>query len=153
MAVDTNGYISRGNMTIVMSAAGLIMLAFGGFITSQNNAIDTRIRELKDELRGALRKEEHEEFKLRIDKDIKRIDERRLDDNLRVVPRTEHEARWKATDEKMQILADNLRLISERLNELRTSTNGTVTTRDEIARLHTELSELRRLLNERAPIK
>lgn len=138
-------------MTIVMSAAGLIMLAFGGFITSQSNAIDTRIREVKDELRTTLHKDEHEEFKLRIDKDIQRIDSLRLDDNLKVVPRNEQEARWKSTDEKIQILSDNFRLISDRLNELRTATSGTVTTRDEINRLNAELNELRRLFGDRRP--
>lgn len=139
--VQTNGYISRGNMSIILSAAGLVMLAFGAFITSQGAATDRRINDLKEALAAVekdyLRKDEHLEFKLRVDKDVSRLDS----DNLRrasaVVPRTEHEARWTATD-------NTLNLLSQRLNELRTATTSTVTVRDELTRLHTDMNELRR---------
>lgn len=136
-----NGYISRGNMSVILSAAGLVMVAFGAFITFQNSATDRRINDVKDAVTAIekeyLRKDEHMEFKLRIDKDMSRLDS----DNLRrasaVVPRTEHQARWDATDV-------TLRLLSERLNELRTATTSTVTVRDELTRLHGDLNELRR---------
>lgn len=148
-----NGYISRGNMTIVMSAAGLVMLAFGSFMTFQNAATDRRITDLKEELAKSelnfLRKDEHIEFKYRIDRDIALIRDEQLRRGTAIVPRTEHEARWKSTDDRTELLASNIKLISERLNELRTATSGTVTTRDEISRLHLELSELRRQLTER----
>lgn len=136
-----NGYISRGNMSVILSAAGLVMVAFGAFITFQNSATDRRINDVKDAVTAIekeyLRKDEHMEFKLRIDKDMSRLDS----DNLRrasaVVPRTEHQARWDATD-------STLKLLSERLNELRTATTSTVTVRDELTRLHGDLNELRR---------
>lgn len=139
----SNGYISRGNMSVILSAAGLVMVAFGAFITFQNSATDRRISDLKDMVavieKDYLRKDEHLEFKLRVDKELTRLDT----DNLRrasaVVPRTEHQARWDATD-------GTLKLLSERLNELRTATTSTVTVRDELTRLHADLNELRRQL-------
>lgn len=142
MAAETNGYISRGNMTIILSSAGLVMLAFGAFITQQNNANDKQIARIDASLDRTLRKEEHEEFKLRIDKDITRLDNRLAVGSLAIVPRTEHEARWAASDR-------NIALLSERLNELRNATSSTYTIRDEVHRLQTELAEMRRVMAER----
>lgn len=140
-------------MTIVMSAAGLVMLAFGSFMTFQNSATDRRITDLKEELSKAevifFRKEEHAEFKYRIDREIALIRDEQLRRSAVIVPRTEHEARWKSTDDRLQLLADNFKLISDRLNEVRSAATGSVTLRDEIGRLHTQLDELRRQLNER----
>lgn len=140
---DHNGYISRGNMTVIISAAGLVMLAFGGFIAFQNSATDRRIADIKEELTRVesnyLRKDEHAEFKLRTDKDIARVEAdgvRRAGIN---VPRTELEARWEASDK-------NIKLVSDRLNELRTATTSTYTLRDEINRLQLDLSELRKVV-------
>lgn len=141
--IETNGYISRGNMTIILSSAGLIMLAFGAFITQQNTATDRRIDDIKSELRRTLAKDEHEEFKLRIDKDIARIAARIEADRTAVVPRTEHEARWISTSK-------DLALLSERLNELRNAASSTYTIRDEVHRMQTEVSEMRRILNEKS---
>lgn len=139
--VQANGYISRGNMSIILSAAGLVMLAFGAFITSQGAATDRRINDLKEAIavveRDYLRKDEHSEFKLRVDKDISRLDADNLRRSSAVVPRTEHEARWASTD-------NTLNLLSQRLNELRTATTSTVTLRDELTRLHGDINELRR---------
>lgn len=150
---DTNGYISRGNMTIVMSAAGLVMVAFGSFFGFLNSATDRRITDLKEELskteQNFLRKDEHAEFKYRIDRDNALLREAQLRRDATVVPRSEHEARWKSTDDRLQLLADNIKLISDRLNEVRSAATGSVTLRDEIGRLHTQLDDLRRQLNER----
>lgn len=131
-------------MTIILSSAGLVMLAFGAFITQQNNATDKQITRIDATLDRTLRKDEHEEFKLRIDKDITRLAARIESDRSAVVPRTEHEARWIST-------AKDLALLSERLNELRNSTSSTYTIRDEVHRMQTEVSEMRRLLNEKRP--
>lgn len=141
---QTNGYISRGNMSVILSAAGLVMVAFGAFITFQNAATDRRISDLKDEVarleRDYLRKDEHVEFKLRVDKDLTRIDSDGLRRGLSVVPRTEHEARWAATDTSLKLLAD-------RLNELRTATTSTWTLRDEVNRIQSDMRELRRSMD------
>lgn len=152
MTADTNGYISRGNMTVVMGAAGLVMVAFGGFITFQNNATDRRIDAVREDVKEIqttlgsryLRKDEHEEFKLRVDKDITRIDNRTATDRAAVVPRAEHEARWSASDA-------TLKLLSERLNEVRNiaTSNSTVPLRDEMTRVQAEISDLRKLLLDR----
>lgn len=140
MAAETNGYISRGNMTVIISAAGLVMIAFGGFVTFQNNATDRRITDLQADIKAHLRKDEHEEFKLRIDKDLTRLDIRITAAATRVVPRSEHEARWAATDK-------DVRLLAERLNELRNTSTSTYTVRDEINRLQTEIQDLRKVLS------
>lgn len=134
--VDSNGYISRGNMTVVMSAAGLVMLAFGGFITFQNNATNGRIDELRESVKHAISRGEHDEFKLRLDRDIGLIREEQQRRFTNIVPRTEHEARWAATDR-------NIALLSERLNELRNATSSTYTIRDEMKRMQLEVSEMR----------
>lgn len=134
-ASNGNGYINRGNMTVMISAAGLVMLAFGGFITFQNGNTDRRLSDIREDIKGMLRKDEHEEFKLRIDKDLTAI-------HKDIVPRTEHEARWEASEKEATLLA-------ARLNELRTSTTSTYTLRDEVSRLQTEISELRRVLSDR----
>lgn len=147
-ANGNGGTISRGNMSVVISAAALVMLAFGGFITFQNSATDRRIMELRDDVQQSnrihLRKDEHEEFKLRLDKDIVRIDHRREIDNAKIVSRTEHEARWVSYEK-------DIKLLSDRLNELRNATTSTYTVRDELNRLQTEIVELRRSLGSPRP--
>lgn len=142
MVADTNGTISRGNMTIILSSAGLVMLAFGAFITQQNNATDKQISRIDAALDRTLRKDEHEEFKLRIDKDITRIGARIEMLNAKTVPRQEVDARAATVD-------GTLKLLSERLNELRTTTSSTYTIRDEVHRMQTEVSDLRKLLADR----
>lgn len=143
-----NGYIRQGSMTIMLSAAGLVMVAFGAFITQQNNAVDRRIIDVQAEIKAqgenSLQKSEHGEFKLRIDKDIARLDALVMADRTAVVPRSEHEARWNASDA-------TLKLLSERLNEVRNlaSSNSTVPLRDEITRVQAEISDLRKLLLDR----
>lgn len=137
----TNGYISRGNMTVVMSAAGLIMLAFGSFITFQNNANDRRLQELREDVksieRGYLRKDEHEEFKRGLEKDIgliRRTQDARADS---IVPRAEHNARWKASD-------DFSLLLSNRINEVRSNLASITTPQSQFTRMENDIAELRR---------
>lgn len=137
------GTISRGNMTIMIGAAALIMAAFGAFLKFSGDATDRRINDIKDLVkveRDVLRKDEHVEFKLRIDKDLARIDADALRRFSGVVPRTEHEARWVATDR-------NIELLSARLNELRTATTSTITVRDELSRLQQEMRDLRNAID------
>lgn len=142
MAETANGYISRGNMTIILSSAGLIMIAFGAFVTQQNNSVDRQITRLEQALDKTLRKDEHEEFKRGVDHNITLIREEQQRRSGSIVPRTEHEARWASTSK-------DLALLSERLNELRNATSSTYTIRDEVHRMQTEVSEMRRLLNDR----
>lgn len=131
---DSNGYVSGRSLTLILSAAGLIMLAAGGVMQMQSNAMDGRLRELRDDVhdisKSYLRKDEHEEFKLRLDKDLARIE-------AEIVPRREVEARAETVDKNYTILSD-------RLNELRTSTTSTYTVRDEMIRMQAEMAELRK---------
>lgn len=136
-----NGYISRGNMTVVMSAAGLIMLAFGSFITFQNNANDRRLQELREDVKniekGYLRKDEHEEFKRGLEKDvglIRRTQDQRAD---AIVPRAEHNARWKASD-------DFALLLSNRINEVRSNLASITTPQSQFIRMENDIAELRK---------
>lgn len=140
-----NGYISRGNMTVVMSAAGLIMLAFGSFITFQNNANDRRLQELREDVKNIektyLRKDEHEEFKRGQEKDIgliRRTQEARAEV---IVPRAEHVARWKASD-------DFALLLSNRINEVRGNLASITTPQSQFTRMESDIAELRKQLNE-----
>lgn len=140
-----NGYISRGNMTVVMSAAGLIMLAFGSFITFQNNANDRRLQELREDVKSIeksyLRRDEHEEFKRGLEKDInliRRTQEARAEV---IVPRAEHIARWKATD-------DFALLLSNRINEVRGNLSAITTPQSQFTRMENDIIELRKQLNE-----
>ncbi len=140
-----NGYISRGNMTVVMSAAGLIMLAFGSFITFQNNANDRRLQELREDVknieRSYLRKDEHEEFKRGLEKDISLI--RRTQDARAevIVPRAELQARWKAAD-------DFALLLSNRINEVRGNLASITTPQSQFTRMENDIAELRKQLQE-----
>lgn len=175
---DTNGVIPGRNMNIILSAAGLVMVAFGAFITFQNNATDRRISDVREEISrieagyvrkedlarseannlhredmarletGYLRKDEHLEFKSRIDRELQRLSEDALRRQASVVPRTEHEARWIATENSLKAAtareAEDFKLFSDRLNEVRGATTGTVTLRDEIKRLQDDIAEMRR---------
>lgn len=137
----TNGYISRGNMTVVLSAAGLIMLAFGSFITFQNSATDRRLGELREDVKSIeksyLRRDEHEEFKRGLEKDISLI--RRTQDQRAeaIVPRAEHNARWKATD-------DFALLLSNRINEVRSNLSSITTPQSQFTRMESDIAELRK---------
>lgn len=142
MAGDTNGYISRGNMSIILVAAGLIMGGFGWVTNNQNNVLNGRIDELREITKHTISRGEHDEFKLRLDRDIGLIREEQQRRFTGIVPRTEHEARWASTGK-------DLALLSERLNELRTATSSTYTMRDALQRMQTEVTDLRKLLGER----
>lgn len=137
----TNGYISRGNMTVVLSAAGLIMLAFGSFITFQNSATDRRLGELREDVKSIeksyLRRDEHEEFKRGLEKDIgliRRTQDQRAD---AIVPRAEHNARWKASD-------DFALLLSNRINEVRSNLSSITTPQSQFTRMENDIAELRK---------
>lgn len=128
-------------MTVVMSAAGLIMLAFGSFITFQNNANDRRLQELREDVKsiekGYLRKDEHEEFKRGLEKDvglIRRTQDARAD---QIVPRAEHNARWKASD-------DFALLLSNRINEVRSNLSAITTPQSQFTRMENDINELRK---------
>lgn len=140
-AEAANGYISRGNMTVVMSAAGLIMLAFGSFITFQNNANDRRLQELREDVKsiekGYLRKDEHEEFKRGLEKDISLIRRTQDERGKAIVPRSEHEARWVATDAFTQLL-------SNRINEVRNNLSSITTPQSQFTRMESDIAELRK---------
>lgn len=135
---ETNGYISRGNMTVILTAAGLVMAAFGAFITLGNNATDRRITEVREDVRaiqqGYLKKDEHEEFKLRVDKDIARIERTE-------VPRSEVEANAARETAALQNL-------TTRVEELRRDLAGITTPQSQFARMESDIAELRKQLNE-----
>lgn len=78
MASEANGYISRGNMAVVLSAAAILLGGAGWFITNQQAQTDRRIDAVREDVKEMqtkldskfLRKDEHEEFKYRLDRDI-----------------------------------------------------------------------------------
>lgn len=141
----TNGYISRGNMTVVVSIAGLVMVAFGAFLKVTGDVTDRRISENREDIksieRSYLRKDEHEEFKRGLEKDIsliRRTQDARAD---QIVPRAEHNARWKATD-------DFTLLLSNRINEVRSNLAAITTPQSQFTRMEADIAELRKQLNE-----
>lgn len=144
-ANGNGGTISRGNMTIILSAAALAMGAFSWIISSQTGAIDGRLRELREDVKNIertyLRKDEHEEFKRGLEKDVGLI--RRTQDARAeaIVPRAEHIARWKASD-------DFALLLSNRINEVRGNLAAITTPQSQFTRMETDIAELRKQLNE-----
>lgn len=144
-AQNGNGYISRGNMTVVVSVAGLIMVAFGAFLKVTGDVTDRRIMENREDIKSIertyLRKDEHEEFKRGLEKDIGLI--RRTQDARAesIVPRVEHNARWKASD-------DFTLLLSNRINEVRSNLAAITTPQSQFTRMEADIVELRRQLNE-----
>lgn len=121
------------------------MLAFGSFITFQNNANDRRLQELREDVKNIekayLRKDEHEEFKRGLEKDIgliRRTQDQRAD---AIVPRAEHNARWKASD-------DFALLLSNRINEVRNNLAAITTPQSQFTRMENDITELRKQLNE-----
>ena len=153
-----NGSISRGNLTVILSAAGLVMIAFGGFITFQSTNTDRRLQDLKEEIaRGEtkyLSKDEHNEFKFRVDRDFGLIRTEMQHQSVLIVPRAENEIRWTANEVQTRTLADRLNeqtlQLSRRIDELRTATTSTYTERDEIQRLQKDLADIRSELHRRA---
>lgn len=144
-AQNGNGYISRGNMTVVVSIAGLIMLAFGAFLKVTGDVVDRRIMENREDIKNIertyLRKDEHQQFKEGTEKDItliRRTQDQRAD---AIVPRAEHNARWKASDEFALLL-------SNRINEVRSNLAAITTPQSQFNRMEADIAELRRQLNE-----
>lgn len=142
-----NGYISRGNMTIIISAAALVMGAFGWIVSSQNSATNDRLRELREDVKNIeksyLRKDEHEEFKRGLENDIALIRRTQDERGRAIVPRSEHEARWIATDAFTQLL-------SNRINEVRNNLSAITTPQSQFTRMESDIAELRKQLNEAA---
>lgn len=138
---STNGYISRGNMTVVVSIAGLVMLAFGAFLKVTGDVVDRRLLENREDIKSIerlyLRKDEHEEFKRGLEKDIgliRRTQEQRAD---QIVPRAEHNARWKSSD-------DFVLLLSNRINEVRSNLSAITTPQSQFTRMESDIAELRK---------
>lgn len=137
----TNGYISRGNMTVVVSIAGLVMFAFGAFLKFTGDVTDRRIQETREDIKSIertyLRRDEHEEFKRGLEKDIGLI--RRTQDTRAdaIVPRAEHNARWKASD-------DFVLLLSNRINEVRNNLASITTPQSQFIRMENDIAELRK---------
>lgn len=140
-----NGYISRGSMTIVVSIAGLVMLAFGAFLKVTGDVTDRRISENREDIksveRSYLRKDEHEEFKRGLEKDISLIRHTQDARADQIVPRAEHNARWKAAD-------DFTLLLSNRINEVRSNLAAITTPQSQFTRMEADIAELRKQLNE-----
>lgn len=144
-ANGNGGYISRGNMTVVVSIAGLIMVAFGAFLKVTGDVTDRRISDNREDIkiidRTFLRKDEHQEFKLGIEKDLALI--RRTQDQRgeSIVPRAEHMARWKAND-------DFVLLLSNRINEVRNNLSAITTPQSQFTRMEADIADLRKQLSE-----
>lgn len=140
-----NGYISRGNMTVVVSIAGLVMIAFGAFLKVTGDVTDRRILENREDIKNIertyLRKDEHEEFKRGLEKDIGLIRHTQDARAEAIVPRAEHQARWKASDEFALLL-------SNRINEVRSNLAAITTPQSQFTRMEADIVELRRQLNE-----
>lgn len=132
-------------MTIILSAAAMVMGAFGWIVSSQNGVIDARLRELREDVKSIehsyLRKDEHQQFKEGLEKDIgliRRAQDQRAD---AIVPRAEHNARWKASD-------DFALLLSNRINEVRSNLAAIATPQSQFTRMEADIAELRKQLNE-----
>lgn len=138
-ASDGNGFSQRYS-TIVQTVT-VVALFVAGFWAGVISPLAVKITEIE---KGGISLREHEEFKLRIDNDIARLDHRIALNSLAVVPRAEHEARWSAYEA-------NQKLLSERLNEVRNlaGANSTVPLRDEMTRVQNEINDLRKLLLDR----
>lgn len=130
---NNNGFSQRAG--IVLQTVVVVSLFVGGFWAGVIAPLNQRQHDMESELKNYISKDEHAEFKLRLDKDITEVKDQILRLRALIVPRSENEVRWVALDA-------NLKTISDRLNELRTSTTSTYTIRDEVVRLEKELSEL-----------
>ncbi len=133
MAINGNGFSQRAG--IVLQTVVVVSLFVGGFWAGVIAPLNQRQHDLETELKNYISKDEHAEFKLRIDKDITEVKDQILRLRGLVVPRSENEVRWVAQE-------NNMKLLSDRLNELRTTTTSTYTIRDEVQRLEKQLSDL-----------
>lgn len=144
---DGNGGISRGNLIVILTAGGLVMAAFVGFLSYQNSQNEGRFKDGASS--AAALQAQLSDLRVAVGRQgvmiqraadaISAINERYV---RNVVPREENETGWNREE-------NDLKVLSERLNELRAQVGGTYTLRDEIAQLQSQMSELRRRLNER----
>ncbi len=133
MAINGNGFSQRAG--IVLQTVVVVSLFVGGFWAGVIAPLNQRQHDLETELKNYISKDEHAEFKLRIDKDMTEVKDQILRLRGLVVPRSENEVRWVAQE-------NNMKLLSDRLNELRTTATSTYTIRDEVQRLEKQLSDL-----------
>src|SRR5215467_12925519 len=82
-----NGFSQR--YSTIIQTVTVMALGVAGFWGSV-------ISPMQNEIKDKLSKEEHAEFKLRIDKDILRIEYALAELNRKIVPRDEHGERWRA---------------------------------------------------------
>lgn len=132
-------------MTVVVSIAGLIMIAFGAFLKVTGDVTDRRISDNREDIKSIertyLRKDEHQEFKLGLEKDIGLLRRTQEERGRSIVPRSEHEARWKASE-------DFALLLSNRINEVRTNLSAITTPQSQFSRMEREIDDLRKRLDE-----
>jgi hypothetical protein len=144
-AANGSGTISRGNMTVVVSVAALVFAAFGAFLKLSGDVTDRRITDLREDIknieRSYLRKDEHQQFKEGTEKDIALIRKTQDQRAEAIVPRSEHNARWKASD-------DFTLLLSNRINEVRSNLAAITTPQSQFTRMESDIAELRKQLNE-----
>lgn len=156
-----NGFTQR--YSVVIQTVTVAALIVGGFWGAVINPMRAELIDLK---KDQLTIREHEEFKNRLDREIAVIRET----SRSVVPRSEHEARWAEFDHniaridlrnaegqklivprdelnaRLNFIESNTKVLSERVNDLRTSITAPYPVREQIDRLNTEIAEMRRLL-------
>jgi ribosome-associated translation inhibitor RaiA len=134
-------------MTVILTAAGLIMVAAGGFITFQNNATNERIEDVKarvhDIEQNYLRKDEHLEFKMRTDANFGRIDHQLETVQGEIVPRGEHEERWRAIDAQIAV-------VQRQADKTASELESNYTLGDKLKELQHEIDVLQELRHEKA---
>lgn len=128
-----NGLITRGNFAIgILALAGAVL----GYLNVQtNNKIEATDKRLEKDEGIYLRVDTHDEAFRGIDRRFNEI-LRRLDvaDRERV-PRSEHERVWSS-------LEKDIKLLSERINEMRTRFGDNFTIGDKLKELQRQLDAL-----------
>lgn len=135
-----NGFAQR--YAVIIQTITVIAIFMAGAWTVIGSPMMTNINAIQKDINTDHAWTQKQDVQIKhLEESILRIDERYEN---HVVPRSEHEIRNKQSDSQ-------LALISERLNELRRDTYRTVTVGDEIKRLQTDVSDLRKLLLDRKP--
>lgn len=144
MAVQENGYVSRGNLIAVTTVAGTVLAGAGGFFTFSYSTQQLQISDLKHTIEGVegsyLRKEEHAEFLRRIEGRIELIAAQVLRDEHDIVPRSEHDQQWSAEkDRQTRMQAD--------IKEIQAQLGGNFTLHDKLIEIQNHLDALSARLN------
>lgn len=138
-ASEGNGFVSRYG--VILQSVTVVALFMAGAWTVVGSPMLDSLRSIQKDINADHAWTQKQDVQIKhLEESITRIDDRY---EKHVVPRPEHEMRNKQSDAQMA-------LISERLNELRRDTYRTITVGDEIKRLQTEISDLRRLLDSRS---